>query len=321
MDIKELLDLYKEGEYLKIIGLADDVHDANALFLKLRSLIQMNRNSEAFYFFLNHKESLLDKNFREAISLYVDILVNIDFDEIEILIYVSHFRSWPNQSDEDKLYFKGIRKEIEEKISKKSKQEIFSLTFYSKKEILDMLSCDVPTKVMEAIGYLRTDFIESKGDHEHYAQEIEDILKKRSRFNLCYGLLFDQLAFYRLNYWFSFHKNGLYYQVNPDRYFSQQDKEKDYFAYACNYVYARERDLVVAELCMRLMYLTDVYMIPKILHSKVEAKELILVSYRQALEILGYDPEMANNLEIKRVNKTRLFDLSTILNEVYQEFR
>ena len=72
---------------------------------------------------------------------------------------------------------------------------------------------------------------------------------------------------------------------------------------------------------MRLMYLTDVYMIPKILHSKVEAKELILVSYRQALEILGYDQEMENNLEIKRVNKNRLFDLSTILNEVYQEFR
>ena len=84
MELKDLLELYKQGEYQKVIDESFKSDDYNAIFLRIRSMSALKQFDFALREYLVNENKLVLFNFDESVKLFIQLLVDLNFSRDQI---------------------------------------------------------------------------------------------------------------------------------------------------------------------------------------------------------------------------------------------
>ena len=84
MELKDLLELYKQGEYQKVIEESFKSNDYNAIFLRIRSMSALKQYDFALREYLVNENTLVLFNLDESIKLFIQLLVDLNFSRDQI---------------------------------------------------------------------------------------------------------------------------------------------------------------------------------------------------------------------------------------------
>ena len=305
MEFKDLLELYKQGKYEEVIDKASLTNDYNAIFLKIRSLFELSRFVEAFGEFKNNETTIIRNNFIEAIKLFIDILLMLNYGSSQILIQLGpYFDMSDSLNSEEQQFLKQIDNYIELRKRALSIKNVQDEVYYDEESLKGMLACSKPMEVSEAISYIRVNFFNDEKAND-FLTEIKNILHKRDDFDVCYGLLFNQLVIYQDTDTYFFRKNGKYFQAIPSSLVTLFNRANEYLAGLFDLIEAKEDNILVKELLIRVIFMSYPYLAPSYFESLTSARAYLCAVYKYTTQVLktgSYDMSKYNFGNIEQEN-------------------
>ena len=206
MELKDLLELYKQGEYQKVIDESFKSDDYNAIFLRIRSMSALKQFDFALREYLVNENTLVLFNLDESIKLFIQLLVDLNFsrDQIynECLRYGTVFYS---NRDKGKYFTDYLAKYF---TSEERDAGLNSIIFRADEtNYKECLRSHDLQKISSALAFINKQKEENFLFYVNAEKEVEDLIKEKHNFTLEYGHFFNHLVSNRSNVPLFFNKD------------------------------------------------------------------------------------------------------------------
>lgn len=147
MEINELMTLFRNGEYDKVIDNTNDTKNEDKLFVRAISFGLSNRYKEAVETLKNNEE-ILKNNLKKLIDVHIEICFWAN-ELIDAQKALEHYEEYPYESQEVEEKFSYYKKEIEKRIKSANKN------FYSEDDLIKFLRSKNAEQIQIAIAEIK----------------------------------------------------------------------------------------------------------------------------------------------------------------------
>ena len=278
MELKDLLELYKQGEYQKVIDESFKSDDYNAIFLRIRSMSALKQFDFALREYLVNENTLVLFNLDESIKLFIQLLVDLNFsrDQIcnECLRYGTVFYSNGNKGK----YFTDY---LAKYFTNEERDAGFNSIIFRADETnyKECLRSHDLQKISSALNFINKQKEENFLFYVSAEKEVEDLIKEKHKFNLEYGYFFNHLVSNRSNVPLLFNKDGVIFRIVPSELFEVKKQSDYYFRHTMNWIYKYETDAIMHEYELRLIYTAYFLLGPQYLKTKKDEYSFLHAAY------------------------------------------
>lgn len=278
MELKDLLELYKQGEYQKVIDESYKSDDYNAIFLRIRSMSALKQFDFALREYLVNENTLVLFNFDESIKLFIKLLVDLNFSKDQIYNECLRY---------DVFYYLSLKKDkdfidylsnffTDEEMNACFKTITFRADETNYEECLRSHNLH---KISSALIFINSLKKENFLFYVKAEKVVEDLVKEKTSFNLEYGRFFNHLVENRSSVPVLFNKEGVIYRLTPSDLFEVKKQSDYYFRHMINWLHKYETDLIMRQYELRLI--TTVYFLlgPQYLKTKKDEYTLLHATY------------------------------------------
>lgn len=282
MEISELLELFINEDYQKVIENADFCTNFNAKSLKLKSFIALGKPKAALQYYEQNRKILEESDFKKSLELLIYLLLNNGYPKEVTKKIMDAYKDAPNLNYEQYEFVNGLDKEIEDQyfikqMDEKSEEEKSSeLKSYLENNDIDALIDFMNTEDYSMYAY-------------DYIHEICSYLHKNQELTLLNKILFEELIKIAKDEVFTSVSNGKYARINPKDYTQDFMLQNDLLKEAANVIYEDEKDISILSVFARILNKGACAYFPNFIKTQDEARIFCAASLALAYKLFDYD--------------------------------
>lgn len=267
MEFNELLELFTKEKFQEVVENASKCNDVNALFLKCRSLVALNKIGDAMNLLYEKRNVMLNESVTKFVDLFILVKTYAGVLPFEIINELDFLNDLPYISTEFEEYLKNLNKKIFEIYNECSQNHNFKLN----ENIINEYDEALKTNNFNAIADVLLNLAPNDPLSSKMLSKSEEYLLNCSDNNPIFGFIFSRLEFSGCDKTFYFKDEDKYYALNPSKCQGIYNKHYHILAYVFGEIDETIKDVSLDKNLKFLMSISTFVIFPKLFKNFREA--------------------------------------------------